>query len=116
MNRILLTYGALVIAIIFEVFGTSFLKQTQQFTKPVPTIFMAISYLASSYFLSISFKMIPVGVAYAIWSGLGIVLISTVGLIVFKQRLDAPALIGLGLIMTGVIVINVFSKSVAIKG
>jgi small multidrug resistance pump len=112
MNRPLTIYGALGIAIIFEVLGTSVLKQTQQFTKLIPTFLTAISYLAACYFLSIPVKTMPIGIAYAIWSGLGIVLISLVGLIVFKQSLDAAALIGLGLILAGVIVVNVFSKSI----
>ena len=108
MNRNLLIYGALAVAIIFEVLGTSFLRQTQQFTKIMPTIFMAVSYSAACYFL----RPMPIGIAYAIWSGLGIVLISFVGLIFYKQSLDAAALIGLGLILAGVIVVNVFSKSI----
>jgi small multidrug resistance pump len=112
MNRNLLIYGALAVAIVFEVLGTSFLKQTQQFTKLLPTFLTAISYLAACYFLTIPIKTMPIGIAYAIWSGLGIVLISFVGLIFYKQRLDAVALIGLGLILAGVIVVNVFSKSI----
>ena len=112
MNRNFLIYGALAVAIIFEVLGTSFLKQTQQFTKLLPTFLTAVSYLAACYFLTIPIKTMPIGIAYAIWSGLGIVLISFVGLIFYKQSLDAAALIGLGLILAGVIVVNVFSKSI----
>ena len=112
MNPLLTTYGALIVAIVFEVAGTSALQASQQFTRPLPTALMAACYMVAFYFLSISLKVIPVGIAYAIWSGLGIVLISTVGLVVFKQTLDTPALIGLGLIVAGVIVVNVFSKSV----
>ncbi|WP_158806682.1 multidrug efflux SMR transporter [Acidisoma sp. L85] len=107
MNRNLLIYGALSFAIIFEVLGTSFLRQTQQFTKLLPTFMTAISYFAACYFLTM-----PIGIAYAIWSGLGIVLISFVGFIFYKQSLDAAALIGLGRILAGVIVVNVFSKSI----
>lgn len=113
MNPALITYGALIAAIIFEVVGTSFLQASQQFTRPLPTALMALCYAAAFYFLSISLKVIPVGIAYAIWSGLGIVLISTVGLVVFKQTLDTPALVGLGLIVAGVVVVNVFSTSVS---
>lgn len=107
------TYIALGIAIALEVVGTSFLQASQQFTRPLPTIVMALSYLAAFYFLSIALRAIPVGIAYAIWSGLGIVLISMVSLIVFKQKLDLPAILGLSLIVIGVVVVNAFSKSVA---
>ncbi|WP_425277591.1 DMT family transporter [Hyphomicrobium nitrativorans] len=107
-----MTYGALFAAIALEVVGTSFLQASQQFTRPLPTAIMAICYAASFYCLSISLKVIPVGIAYAIWSGLGIVLISAVGIVVFKQTLDTPALVGLGLIVAGVLVVNVFSNSI----
>ncbi len=113
MNPALIPYGALVAAILFEVVGTSFLQASQQFTRPVPSVMTALCYAAAFYFLSISLKVIPIGIAYAIWSGLGIVLISTVGLVVFKQALDTPAVIGLGLIVAGVVVVNVFSTSVS---
>ena len=109
----LVTYGALIIAIVLEVVGTTFLQQSRQFTRLVPTGLMALSYLGALYFLSITLRVIPVGIAYAIWSGLGIVLISGIGFFVLKQKLDAPALIGLGLIIAGVMVVNLFSKSVS---
>lgn len=109
----LVTYGALIMAIILEVAGTTFLQQSQQFTRPVPTGLMALSYLGAFYFLSITLRVLPVGIAYAIWSGLGIVLISGIGFFVLKQKLDAPALVGLGLIIAGVMVVNLFSKTVA---
>lgn len=102
---------ALGVAIVLEVIGTSALQASQQFTRPLPTLLMAASYLGAFYFLSHTLRAIPVGIAYAIWSGLGIVLISLAGLILFKQRLDLAAVIGLGLIVAGVIVVNVFSKS-----
>jgi small multidrug resistance pump len=108
----LVTYGALFAAIVFEVIGTSFLQQTNQWTRLVPTLCMGASYAVAFYLLSITLTTMPVGIAYAIWSGLGIVLISLVGLVVFKQSLDVPAVIGLGLIVAGVIVVNVFSSSV----
>ena len=79
------TYIALGIAIALEVVGTSALQASQQFTRTVPTIVMAVSYLSAFYFLSLALRTIPVGIAYAIWSGLGIVLIAIVGLVVFKQ-------------------------------
>ena len=113
MTPALITYGSLGIAIILEVIGTTMLQMSQQFTKPLPTAMMVICYFVAFYFLSVSLRTIPVGIAYAIWSGLGIVLISTIGLVLFKQKLDIPAMIGLGLIIAGVIVVNVFSKSVS---
>jgi small multidrug resistance pump len=106
------TYIALGIAIALEVVGTSALQASQQFTRTVPTIIMAVSYLSAFYFLSLALRTIPVGIAYAIWSGLGIVLISIVGLVVFKQKLDLPAVLGLAMIVGGVVVVNVFSKAV----
>ncbi|MCM0751041.1 QacE family quaternary ammonium compound efflux SMR transporter [Brucella pseudogrignonensis] len=106
------TYIALGIAIALEVVGTSALQASQQFTRTVPTIVMAVSYLSAFYFLSPALRTIPVGIAYAIWSGLGIVLISIVGLVVFKQKLDLPAVLGLAMIVGGVVVVNVFSKAV----
>lgn len=113
MNGVTLTYAALVAAIVCEVIGTSFLQQSQQFTRWVPTLLMAVFYGAAFYLLSITLRTIPVGVAYAIWSGLGIVLISAVGYVFFRQTLDLAAMIGLGLIIAGVVVVNLFSKTVA---
>ncbi len=98
-------------AIVCEVIGTSLLQASNQFTKPLPTIGMAICYGAAFYLLSLSLKAMPVGLAYAIWSGLVVVLISIIGLVAFKQRLDIPAVVGLVMIVGGVIVINLFSKS-----
>lgn len=113
MNASLSAYGPLLLAIVFETLGTSFLKQSEQFTKLVPTIITLGSYAAAFYLLSITLKTIPVGIAYAIWSGVGIVLISLVGLVAFKQHLDMAACLGLGLIIAGVVVVNCFSNSVA---
>jgi small multidrug resistance pump len=100
-------------AIISEIFATTALKTSEQFTKPIPTIITIIGYGLAFYLLSFSLKTIPVGIAYAIWSGVGIVLISLVGYFIFKQHLDLPALIGLTFIILGVVIINVFSKSVS---
>lgn len=105
------TWLALGGAIGFEVLGTTMLQQSQQFTKPMPTLGMAVCYGAAFYLLSIALKQMPVGIAYAIWSGLGVVLISVVGLVVFRQKLDLPALAGLAMIVGGVMVINLFSKT-----
>ncbi len=103
----------LAIAIVTEVIATSFLKASNGFTRPLPSAVTVVGYCTSFYFLSLTLASIPTGVAYAIWSGVGIVLISLVGWLVFKQALDAPAVLGMGLIAAGVIVINVFSKSAA---
>ncbi|KQV83698.1 SMR family transporter [Rhizobium sp. Root1220] len=105
-------YALLFAAIVLEVIGTTALQLSQQFTRIGPTLILVICYAAAFYCLSLTLKVIPVGVAYAVWSALGIVLISAVGLVYFKQRLDAPAIIGLGLIIAGVLVVNLFSKSV----
>ena len=99
-------------AIIAEIIATTALKASDQFTKLIPTIITIVGYVTAFYLLSFSLKTIPMGISYAIWSGAGIVLISLIGYFVFKQHLDLPAIIGLGFIIVGVIIINVFSKSV----
>lgn len=101
------------IAIVFEIIATSALKKSEQFTQPIPSIITVAGYFAAFYFLSFAIRTIPVGIAYAIWSGVGIVLITIIGAIFFKQIPDLPAIIGLALIMIGVVVINVFSKTTA---
>lgn len=98
-------------AIAFEVAATSALKSAEGFTKLWPSITTVVGYAGAFYFLSLTLKSIPIGVAYAIWSGCGIVLISIVAWIIFKQRLDTAALVGMGLIIAGVVVINVFSTT-----
>lgn len=103
----------LIIAILFETIATTALKASEQFTKIVPSIITTIGYAVAFYFLSLALKTIPVGVAYAIWSGVGIILITFVGIFAFKQIPDLPAIIGLILIISGVIIINVFSKTSA---
>lgn len=107
-----LTYIVLGVAIIFEVIATSALKQSNGFTRAVPSAIALIGYGVAFYFLSLTLRTLPVGVMYAIWSGAGIVLITLVGWIVYQQKLDAAALIGMGLIVCGVLVINLFSGSV----
>ncbi|MNQ92840.1 small multidrug resistance pump [Flavobacterium aquidurense] len=99
------------IAILFEIIATSALKKSEQFTQLIPSIITIIGYFAAFYFLSFAIRTIPVGIAYAIWSGVGIVLITIIGAVFFKQIPDLPAIIGLALIMIGVVVINVFSKT-----
>lgn len=104
-------YVPLAIAIALEVVGTSLLQRSQQFTKLWPTLGMAICYLASFYLLSLALRALPLGIAYAVWSALGIVLVALIGLFVFHQKLDLPAVIGLGLIVAGVVVVNLFSQT-----
>ncbi len=112
MSPLVMAYTAMAAAITLEVIGTTALQASQQFTRPLPTALMAAAYLAAFYCLSHALKLIPVGLAYAIWSGVGIVLISLIGFFVFKQKLDLPAIAGLALIVAGVVIVNVFSKSV----
>lgn len=110
------TYLILFLAIVFETVATSFLKQSEQFTKLVPSVLTVLGYAAAFYCLSVVLKSIPVGIAYAIWSGVGIILIALIGFFVFKQHLDLAAIIGLVLIIAGVVVINVFSTRSLIDG
>lgn len=105
------SYLFLIGAIIFETLATSALKSSEQFTKLFPSILAVLGYIFAFYFLSLTLKTIPVGVAYAIWAGVGIVLISIVGIFAFKQIPDLPAIIGMLLIIAGVVVINLFSKT-----
>lgn len=105
-------YLILFVAICCEVLATSLLPLTQQFTRPLPTLGMALFYAVSFWLLTLVLRSIPLGVAYAIWSGMGIVLVAIVGMIVFNQRLDLPALIGIAMIIGGVLVVNLFSRSV----
>ncbi|MEF0942499.1 SMR family transporter [Rhizobium sp. BR 362] len=106
-------YAMLLVAIVLEVVGTTALQMSQQFTRLGPSIVLVLCYVAAFYFLSLTLRVIPVGIAYAIWSALGIVLISAVGLVFFRQKLDLAAIIGLGLIIAGVLVVNLFSKSIS---
>ncbi len=106
-------YLYLAIAIVAEVIGTTFLKESAGFTKIGPGLVTLVSYAAAFYFLALTLKAMPTGIAYAIWSGVGIVLISAVAWIFQGQRLDLPAMAGMGLIVAGVAVINLWSGSVA---
>lgn len=101
----------LVFAIAFETVGTTAMKASDGFTRLGPSVLSAASYALSLFLLSLVLRSIPVGVAYAIWSGLGIVLIAAIGWVVFGQRLDPPALIGMGLIVAGIVVMQVFSDT-----
>lgn len=106
-------YIPLGIAIVAEVIATTALKSSASFTRLIPSIITLVGYAIAFYCLSLTLKSIPTGIAYAIWSGVGIVLISLAGWFIHKQTLDVPALIGLSLIIAGVIIVNVFSKSAA---
>ncbi|SKB77139.1 small multidrug resistance pump [Sphingobacterium nematocida] len=104
-------YLFLAAAILFEVIGTSFLKKTEQFTKPVPSVIFVCSLALSFYLLTFALKGVPIGIAYAIWSAFGIVIISAVGYFVYREALDLPAILGIAFIVAGVVIINLFSKS-----
>lgn len=102
----------LILAIISEVIATSALKATEGFTRILPTIVVIAGYITAFYLLSLVLKDIPVGITYAVWSGVGIVLITLVAYVSYRQALDPAALAGIALIIAGVLVINLFSKSV----
>jgi small multidrug resistance pump len=106
------TYAWLGLAIVAEVIATSALKATEGFTRLWPTVITVLGYGIAFFALSLTLRTLPTGIAYAIWSGVGIVLISAVGWVWFRQALDVPAMIGLGLIIAGVLVVNLFSKTV----
>lgn len=99
-------------AIVAEVIATSALKASDGFTKLWPTALVVAGYGFAFFFLSLALQAIPVGIAYAIWAGAGIVLITSIAWFLFGQRLDLPAILGMALIIAGVVVLNVFSKSV----
>ena len=101
----------LAIAIISEVVATSALKSSEGFTRLAPSALVVVGYLLAFYFLSLTLKVIPVGIAYAIWAGTGIVLIALVGWWLYGQKLDLPAILGMAMILGGVAVINLFSSS-----
>ena len=108
-----MNYVYLLIAIVAEVMATSALKASEGLTRPRSVLLMAVGYSLAFYFLSLTIRTIPVGVAYGIWSSIGIVLIAAIGALWFHQPLDLPATIGLGLIVSGVIVVNLFSQTLA---
>ena len=100
------------VAIVLEVVATSALKASDGFTRLLPSVLVVVGYSAAFYTLSITLRTMPVGVVYAVWSGVGVVLITLVGWLLFKQALDWPAFIGIALISAGVMVLNFFSKAV----
>jgi small multidrug resistance pump len=101
----------LAVAVLFETIGTTALKASDGLTRAWPSLVVVIAYALSFWLLALVLRVIPVGVAYAIWSGLGICLIALIGWALFGQKLDAPALFGIGLIMAGILVINLFSRA-----
>ena len=109
----LMQYLYLSLAIVFEVFGSSFIKASEGFTKFVPTAIVAVAYVVCFYFLSLCLKTMPLGAAYAIWGGVGITLTALVSVFILKQPIDLPAILGIALIVGGVVVINFFSKTLA---
>ena len=106
-----MNYLALTIAIVSEVIATSALKAASGFTRLGPSLLVVVGYASAFYFLSLTLRTIPLGVAYAIWSGVGVALVTAVAWVFYGQRLDLPAIIGLALIIAGVLVLNLFSKS-----
>ena len=104
-------YIALLLAVVAETVGTSALQASQQFSRLIPSVIVVVSYALAFWLLSLALKSMPVGVVYAIWSGLGIVLIALIGFVVFGQRLDLPAVLGIGLIIAGVAVLHLFSDA-----
>ncbi len=108
-----MAYLYLAIAILAEVAATSLLKQSNGFTRPLPTAAMALGYGVAFYFLSLTLRTVPTGIAYAIWSGVGVVLIATIAWLFQGQKLDLAAMIGMAMIVGGVVVMNLFSSSVA---
>jgi small multidrug resistance pump len=104
-------YLYLLVAILFEVVATTALKETYGFTRLIPSLVAIVGYAFAFYFLSLTLRSMPVGVVYAIWCGAGIIFITAIGWVWFRQALDMPALIGMGFIMAGVAIINLFSKT-----
>ncbi len=103
----------LVVAMLCEIVGTCVLKAADGFTRAVPSVVVIVTYTVSFYFFSLALRVIPVGIAYAIWSGVGIMAIAVIGWLYYGQALDTAAILGLGLIIAGVVVLSLFSKTVA---
>ena len=106
-------YLYLAIAVAFETIGTSAMQASQQFTRLWPSVLVIVGYAISFYFMALTLRYMPVGIVYALWSGLGIILIALIGYAVFGQKLDLPAIAGLGLIIAGIGVIQLFSNATA---
>lgn len=104
-------YVWLILAIVAETLGTTALQASNQFTRLWPSVAVVLSYGVAFYFLALTLKSMPVGIVYAVWSGLGIVCIAAIGYVLFGQKLDLPALIGMGMILCGILIIHLFSNS-----
>ena len=107
-----MSYFYLALAIAAEVAGTSLLKVTEEFSKLIPTTFLIIFYIISFWLMTLALRELPLGVVYAVWSGLGIVLVAFIGAFVYKEVPDLASMIGMALIISGVIVMHLFSKSI----
>jgi len=107
-----MSYFYLALAIAAEVAGTSLLKVTEEFTKLVPTTFLVIFYVISFWLMTLALRDLPLGVVYAVWSGLGIVLVAIIGAFIYKEVPDLASMIGMALIISGVVVMHLFSKSI----
>lgn len=103
----------LIIAILAEVIVTSALKASEGFSKPMASTIVVVGYAIAFYFLSLTLKAIPVGIAYAVWSGIGIVLVAILSWFLYGQKLDMAAIIGMTFIIVGVVIMNVFSKAIS---
>ena len=108
-----MAYIYLAVAIVAEVAATSALKASEEFTKLIPSLIVIVGYAVAFYLLTLVLRTIPLGITYAVWAGLGIVLVAIVGAILYKQIPDIPAVIGMGLIVAGVVIVNVFSKTIS---
>ena len=107
-----MSYLYLALAIAAEVAGTSLLKATEEYTKLVPTTFLIIFYAMSYWLMTLALRDLPLGVVYAVWSGLGIVLVAIIGALVYKEMPDLGSIIGMALIISGVVVMHLFSKTI----
>lgn len=111
MNPNIVSWAALAGAIVFEIVGTTFLSRSEHITKLTPTLAAVFFYGCSFYLLAQALRTLPLGVAYAIWGGLGIVLTAVVSVVYLKQRLDGITMVGIGFIVVGVVIVNAFSKT-----
>ncbi|WP_018897987.1 multidrug efflux SMR transporter [Rhizobium sp. 2MFCol3.1] len=111
MKPVVIAYFTLAFAVMFEVIATASLAKSAQFTKVLPVIFMIVCYAASFFLMSQALRAIPLGIAYAVWAGFGIILTAMVSVVLFRQTLDTGAIVGITMIVAGVVVANVFSKS-----
>ncbi len=105
------TYFFLLIAVAFETFGSTCLQASRQFTRFWPSVGVLVGFVAGLYFFTLVLKVLPLGITYALWSGIGMVLIAAIGWVAFGQKLDTPALIGITLILSGILIINLFSRA-----